>query len=311
MRYAVESWAPEYTSAVDAQVLEPSTAHVDVDVELSAREWRPLTPARSGARRVLFVDGVRRIDARVWIGGATGAARPGLAASYAAGVVCCDGQARLDAAEVRRVLISAVADAEPISTRCGTYAPVLADGDGTDEQVAALQQQMRALERLTAAGVGPADLVVVDGPLSRPSVPCAVGYVKTHQRAYLQPELSRVVGALSAGQRTPLFATTTKEKRFSWYARLPGPADHAWSGIVRGELPGDLPTSEARGFADLATATWPRFASAPHKDSRAPQNLHPIAGLERALRHRLGDWALLYRSLRAAAAVSDGRRRRR
>jgi hypothetical protein len=37
------------------------------------------------------------------------------------------------------------------------------------------------------------------------------------------------------------------------------------------------------------------------KDSRAPQNLFPIAGLERALRRRLGDPGLLYRALRTAA----------
>ena len=41
----------------------------------------------------------------------------------------------------------------------------------------------------------------------------------------------------------------------------------------------------------------------PPKDPRAPQNLYPIAGLERELRRRLGDPALLYRSLRAAAVA--------
>ncbi len=44
----------------------------------------------------------------------------------------------------------------------------------------------------------------------------------------------------------------------------------------------------------------PRFASEPHKDTRAPQNLYPIGGLERELRHRLGDQALLFRSLQRA-----------
>ena len=45
----------------------------------------------------------------------------------------------------------------------------------------------------------------------------------------------------------------------------------------------------------------PAFASEAHKDARAPQNLYPIGGLERELRHRLGDAELLYRALRAAA----------
>jgi len=45
----------------------------------------------------------------------------------------------------------------------------------------------------------------------------------------------------------------------------------------------------------------PPLASVPHKDPRAPQNLVPIGGLERELRHRLGDQHVLYRALRAAA----------
>jgi hypothetical protein len=47
--------------------------------------------------------------------------------------------------------------------------------------------------------------------------------------------------------------------------------------------------------------TLARYASAGYKDSRAPQNLYPIAGLERALRRRLGDPGVLYRALRTAA----------
>jgi hypothetical protein len=46
----------------------------------------------------------------------------------------------------------------------------------------------------------------------------------------------------------------------------------------------------------------PRYASERYKEPRAPQNLYPIAGLERELRRRLGDQRLLYRALRVAAA---------
>jgi hypothetical protein len=59
---------------------------------------------------------------------------------------------------------------------------------------------------------------------------------------------------------------------------------------------------EVRRTADRTAALLPRFASRPHKDPRAPQNLYPIAGLERELRRRLGDAGVLYRALRAAAA---------
>ncbi|MCO6502790.1 MAG: hypothetical protein J5I28_06890, partial [Acidimicrobiales bacterium] len=61
--------------------------------------------------------------------------------------------------------------------------------------------------------------------------------------------------------------------------------------------------ADAVRAAGRITATLPRFASALHKDPRAPQNLYPIGGLERELRHRLGDRDLAVRALRRAAAA--------
>ncbi len=58
---------------------------------------------------------------------------------------------------------------------------------------------------------------------------------------------------------------------------------------------------EAATLAGRTQVTLARYASAGYKDSRAPQNLYPIAGLERALRRRLGDAGVLYRALRSAA----------
>ena len=51
----------------------------------------------------------------------------------------------------------------------------------------------------------------------------------------------------------------------------------------------------------LVSAAAGPARSAEYKDARAPQNLHPIAGLERELRRRLGHPGLLYRSLRRAS----------
>ena len=305
MKYAVESWSPDYGSSLDNETLETTQVPTDVDVEVPTADWSPRTPdGVAPAQRVLFVDGVRRVDARIWVTTNDGTTKAGIAASYAAGVVCCDGSAQLQPAETRRAVFSTVPDADPVSTRCGTYTPVLANGDAAEDLVAQMQQQMRALERTVAAGLGTADLVVVDGPLSRPAVDGAVGYVKTHHSRYLPPALEAMVATLQPGQRTPLFRTSTREPRFAWYARLPGGDGHAWAGVVRGETPATIPVSSAVSLADLATVTWPKYASVAHKDPRAPQNLHPIAELERALRRRLGDPAFLYRALRVAAHTS-------
>jgi hypothetical protein len=59
--------------------------------------------------------------------------------------------------------------------------------------------------------------------------------------------------------------------------------------------------AEAAERADAVTALLPRYASEPHKDGRAPQNLYPIAGLENELRRRLGDALLMERALRLAS----------
>jgi hypothetical protein len=92
--------------------------------------------------------------------------------------------------------------------------------------------------------------------------------------------------------------------RHSWYLRLPCDVSHPWAGVVRCETAVDIGPERAIALADHLSAVLPRFASSPHKDPRAPQNLFPIAGLERELRRRLGDPLLIQRALREAAQRS-------
>lgn len=153
---------------------------------------------------------------------------------------------------------------------------------------------------------------MIDGPLrGRQHLPRALGYIKSHRTTYLPPDLNALVGTLVPGQRTPVFLAGTNWDRHTWYLRLPGATGSAaapWAGIVRVECSADLPASEVTGLAGLSQVCLGRFASAEYKDTRAPQNLYPIAGLERELRRRLGDPRLLYRALRltAQAATAKG-----
>jgi hypothetical protein len=310
MRLTIEPWAPEYGAPFEADVLTPSDAHVDPDVELPSALWQPLDPdaATRPAACVQFVDGVRRIDARVWITSDNGTARIGICASYAAGLTRCERSAEIQHVAVRRGLFGP-ADAPALETRVGCYAPMAVAGDDPEQLSLGIQQRMGELETLVASesGRGPAEadaLIVLDGPLTgRQNIPGAIGYVKTHRVAYLPPAISEVVTRLNPGQRTPIFVTQTSWSRFSWYIRLPGPAGHPWAGIIRCEASADQRLERVRLLADQCTRTLPRFASAPHKDPRAPQNLYPIAGLERELRRRLGDPAWIYRALRIAVGV--------
>ena len=148
-----------------------------------------------------------------------------------------------------------------------------------------------------------------DGPLRGRSDPFGVGYVKTQHVQYLPDEVLPVLGRLGDGERTPLVLIGDRGpwSRWSWYLRLPGPRSHPLSGVVRCELPGTGSAPDAVARADIVSACLPRFASRPHKDARAPQNLTPIAGLEHRLRHLLGDPVLLERSLRVAAATASVR----
>ncbi|MGH8899897.1 MAG: DNA double-strand break repair nuclease NurA [Egibacteraceae bacterium] len=301
MRFAVEPWAPDYGASVGE--LDPSGAQVEIGLERPEASWAPVRVVGvAPARTVGFVDGVRRVDAQVWVTGGDGQTRLGLCASYAAGVVRCNGAVVVERVEVRREVLCSAGDLEPIDARHVTYQPATRPGEGAEALQLALQQRMRELEIGVTARALDAELLVIDGPLRGcQDLPNAIGFVKTHRVSYLPATVADVVGRLAPGERTPLFAMTTSWSRYSWYLRLPGPNGHPWAGVVRAEVSADLAVAAARRLADLATATLPAYASAAHKDPRAPQNLYPIGGLERALRRRLGDPALLYRSLRAAA----------
>jgi hypothetical protein len=316
--FTVDPWDPGYGLAfsedLDGGALEESSAELNLDLEIPAAQWRPITPDLTPQLpgTVLFLDGVRRIDARIWVQGRNPQPAPGIAASFAAGLVCCDGAARVADVTVERGLFTAAPDATDIITRSARYPARLANGPALDQLSLALQQRLANAEvqlALTFRGQHPAgdDLLVVDGPLrGRTHLDRTVGYIKTHHASYLPAEQARVVAALTPGQRTPAFTMGTSWRRNSWYLQLPGTPGVPWSGVVRLECSAELPPAEVTQLADLTARLLPPLASAPHKDPRAPQNLVPIGGLERELRHRLGDQQLLYRALRAAANVSSG-----
>jgi hypothetical protein len=322
MRWRVESWDPSYgASSEDPAELSRSTAQLDLDVELPASSWRPIGPHAAGNdswSAVLFVDGVRRIDAMAWIsdedqGQDGGTASMALCASYAAGVVRCQpGAAQLVAAEVRRGLFSTAGHATDVLTSAGRYQRVQLTGRG--EPVAdlslAVQRALGDVEASVAAAARGGeqtdrDLLVVDGPLrGRQHLPRVLGFVKTHRSEYLPDPLVGVVAELRANQRTPVFRAGSRFEVYTWYLRLPCAPGAPWAGVVRVECSAELPAAEAAALAATSQVTLGRFASAEYKDSRAPQNLYPIAGLERQLRRRLGEPGVLYRALRRAAASS-------
>jgi hypothetical protein len=314
--FSVDPWDPGYGIAygedMNADALADSSAELVLDLELPADQWRPLRPDTLMAvpDTVLFLDGVRRIDARVWVHGSDPQPSPGIAASYAAGLVRLNGAARIEDVVVERGLFTPAADATGIETRYSAYPAWKAAGPGVDKLSLALQQRLANAEEQLALlfrkqNPDAGDLLFVDGPLrGRTHLERTVGYIKTHHTTYLPPPQAAVVSSLRPGQRTPAFTMGTSWRRNSWYLRLPGSLDAPWAGVVRLECSAELPVPEVIRLADSSARLLPALASSPHKDPRAPQNLVPIGGLERELRRRLGDQQLLYRSLRVAAATN-------
>jgi hypothetical protein len=325
---AIEGWSPEYGSPVDMEREEVPADQVDAAVELAEDEWRPVG-ATEGVRiptRVYFVDGVRRVEARVWMT-EEDESRLGICASYAAGVVRCGRKAEIVAAEVRRGFFGR-AGVPDLVTRAGAFAACPVADDDLPQLINGLQERMGRLEVEVAGGwaesrsragspragpgadsnganppIHPGILMVMDGPLrGRQRIPGAIGYVKSHRVQYLPAGPRAIVARLAPRQRTPIFLIQTKFTRYSWYLRLTEGTGHPWAGIVRCEAWPDAELERIGKIADATAVVLPRFASEPHKDDRAPQNLYPIAGLERELRRRLGDPGLMYRALQRAVA---------
>ncbi|MFI0408326.1 hypothetical protein [Actinomadura sp. 3N508] len=316
----VDPWDPGYATSLTAEAigeLDASPVQLDLDVELPSGRWRPIAPAAEGLppAGLLVADGVRRIEARVWVGHPEGAPdgempAPGIAASCAAGLVRCTpgGPAELAEVDVRRSLFTPSPHAADLTTWAGTYTAVRAKGGAAEQLSQALQQQLSDIEvglatRYRTASGHDGDLLIVDGPLrGRAHLPRTIGYVKTHHAAYLKGAELAVLTALRPGERTPVFLMTTSWARHSWYLRLPTPSAAPWAGIARCEAAPDLPRDAVVELADHSAAIIPGLAGVDYKDPRAPQNLVPIGGLEKLLRHRLGDAGLLYRALRTATA---------
>ena len=316
MRYFVEPWNPGFGSPQDfddaAGPTSDSSAELKLEVELPIDDWRPI-PARADTlapSTVLLVDGVRRVDAYLWVEDDEGALHPAVAVSYAAGIVRCDlrrGVAEVSHHRVKRGLFTPASGATTLGNAPSGYQPEAAKGVQHDELVRSAQHAMLALELVVSeearkSTVDDDDLLVTDGPLrGRHRLPRALGYVKTHRTNYLPPPQSKVVTACRAGERSPVFFTGPRWPHYSWYLRLPGPAGSPWAGIVRVQGSPDLTPEEAIALADRSAVTLPRFASSAYKDPRAPQNLMPIAGLEKRLRALLGDPKVLHRTLLRAA----------
>lgn len=305
MRLRLDPWPADYEAPV---AIEEFTTPADhrIDCEVETHNWVAV-PAEPVAKPVcFFVDGVRRVEARVLANLPEGLAH-GLFGSLAAGFVeSKNNTARIGEIRVRRFLIMGSGQAQARSIRIGSE-PVGFEAHATPQNspsgvLAELQSLMRSEEAALAESLTAQSAVVfVDGlsyrATGRQEV---VGVIKRIVEPYLDHARFALVEQLCLSERTPIFAIVDSHyDRYSCFLRLamPRPVDHPLAGVVRLEIGAAVGIERARRLFNLAANLLPRFASTPQRDPRAPQNLLPVGALESEMRRRLGDPLLIRRAI--------------
>lgn len=310
-RLHVEGWAPDYGSPLETdEDFSPPTGSVTDDAEISG-PWEPIDGVDDGVETVVFVDGVRRVDAYLTVDRPEGPV-PGLCGSFAVGAVRWDRttpRSTVTDIDVQRLAVftnGMVMDVPIAGPQLAYTSHAVPDPDPA-VLIRHFHEQMRRGEAHLAEALAAQGLfVVADGPINDLSATEKIGYIKTHRVTYLPPERAGIIGRLGAGQRTPLFTigqAMSQFPKYSWYVRLAVlSGGHSWTGIVRCEASTKLGLARAISLANRTASLLPHVASEAHVDPRAPQNLVPIAALERELRRHMGDPKYIHRALREAVA---------
>jgi len=319
VKLRVDPWDPEYGGSVEFDPDLGPPAGLELDVEADGA-WHPVAaPVARPPACCAFIDGVRRIDVRLFAEDGDEAA-PALAGSWAVGVAWSSLPPKISNVRLgREIVVGGGLSAAALDVSIGGTAVRFAARSVTGltplEPIQGLQNSMREAEAVLAQEVlsrSEAELVISDGPLTYFASGPAIGLIKRQARSYLDTARAKALGQLDVGERTPIFKFGEQRlERYAWYLRLAHcrSIDGAVAGLVRLEVATQDGVESARSLAELTAAALPRFAPTPGRDPRAPQNLYPISALEGRLRHRLGDAALIRRALEIAihAEVLSGR----
>ncbi len=306
----IDPWAVDYggETPTEFQPDAEDAPELDLNVEQDAAAWAPITPPGVPSSQPLsFVDGVRRMEARLVVT-RNGRTVHGALGAYGVGVVeCRDGRATFAEERLGRVAIFGAGEMPPAALALApslNYLPRSVAEDDADAPLRGLHGEMRTAEgELARAHAAAGRIVIADGPLNvgESTRGHVVGFVKRLFKLYLPPEQLPVLRLLPLGTRTPVFliVSTGRFSRFSWFLRI-GPRlaiESDFTGLVRLEVSQSVGRDEALRLADLTSALLPRFVPSRTRDPRAPQNLVPIGALEQHLRRGLGDARLIHRRL--------------
>jgi uncharacterized protein len=317
MKLRLDPWAAEYNTAFfadEANYNNPEKLEPFLETEV----WRRIAPTETSLiwERLLFIDGTRRVEARVLLEDEREQVAFGAMGSCGVGVVdCCpehSRQAEIYQTEVRRICAlssgHSLPDFEvlPRGLRLGTlrYEICTTSKREAEAVVEELQEVMLRQEKNLAAKLALSHeqaLIICDG--QRPigaKESNVIGYLKTIHDSRISREQLAVVRSLEQGERSPVYKVKTKGDTyyFEWFLRLrdPRPWLYSLAGMVRIQAYAE----DLEYIVQLANWTClhlPVFASRQHQDPRAPQQLLPTRALEHELKRRMGDAQLIRRRI--------------
>ncbi|GEM_PF-3058377 len=304
------------------------------DWEIPLKGWQPIeVDLNLLPKRVFFIDGVRRTELRVSIFDGKTFLGEGIFVSLGAGFVEIDFSRRFFRYRpqlfngVKRYFIH---NAAKKINNFPTEWNIKGRGFNTvyktiyspDEDISAFANLlMRKLEVETFKGLKlkEGDFLLMDGTVKTTKFVPNVAYLaKDFRYIHLDEEYFEILFNLKKGQRTPAFLfeeiTTYFDKRegkfkervvpkIGTYIKLadnsPQPSfkENPFFGLARIEIPLVENKKDAILTLEKAAALAVFFANHPLRDKRSPQNLTPIAFLEKHLRRYLGHYSLLRREI--------------
>ena len=294
-------------------------------LEVEKDNWKPVRLGENLPPKIVFIDGVRRTEYRVEIFDGNRFAGEGIFISIGAGALTVD----LTGSTPRYSYPLKVVKRFFIHNTDGVEIPPLWEtpvGEGKllfkslhspMEDISEFANAvMRKMELLVLKEVySPDSFVVADGPVKTSQfLPNVVYLVKESRYLYLQG-LESVLFQLRKGERTPLFlfeeevkrakgnqTEEIKVKKVGCYVKIaqlhPQMAlENPLSGIARLEVPQGGDWKIIKEMMDKGGNVAVYFANDPLRDRRSPQNLTPIAVLEKELRRLLGRYELIRRRI--------------
>lgn len=263
---------------------------IETDVEVKGK-WSPIKTERVDYRKkIVIVDGVRRIDAHLILGD-TG--RSALLGEFVVGAFSLEeGKVIKRINECVIILPPGIQMEGALVIGKAEYLPISAVNATEEGAYSSFIQRMRERERELAYEFSREDyMVIADGPLQVPfsEVGVTLGFIKSIRRAYLYGDYWNIVLGLRRGERTPIFVIRTGEDlppKYSWYLRLKEPKyfESPLFGLVRLEAPFNLKIEYIQDLAQFSGGFLPYIISSTTLSSRAPENLAPLESLERRLR---------------------------